>query len=370
MVSLDAISLTGVFGVCVYYVFAWLFVGRDPKPGTIVPQYEPPSGLSPAMIRYIWKERFDDRTFWASALSLVARGLATTECTNSAAVLRLKEKMQHLPALPSEEEILLRQVRSSSIRKGMSLSLLDEDTAWTAHKMAEALRQSPGMWFQENREYVICGAALSLIAVALVARPENVDELIPFALGLGIMGPGSFYLFFLLMRLRDVFHIARQKLDGVLLRRALMLCGLAIPCLGGIVLGCVVLGSNFGWPTVAATALLTGLTVLAIPLMKAPTREGRVLLDKIEGFRTFLRSVESLPMNREQAPGEGAGSYEKYLPYAVALEVDQKWSDREMALVSTAHQYETLMAAHAFYLGMWNGNPVEMVFKPEPPKQY
>jgi hypothetical protein len=72
-------------------------------------------------------------------------------------------------------------------------------------------------------------------------------------------------------------------------------------------------------------------------------------------------------MDREDAPSDHAGVYEKYLPYAVALEVDQRWSDKLVALASTLHKNEELVQAHSFYLGMWNGKPVEMVFTPKPP---
>jgi hypothetical protein len=56
-------------------------------------------------------------------------------------------------------------------------------------------------------------------------------------------------------------------------------------------------------------------------------------------------------------------------PNAVALEVEQTWGDKFVALTSTLHRSEALATAHSFYLGMWNGKPVEMVFKPEPPKR-
>ncbi len=59
-----------------------------------------------------------------------------------------------------------------------------------------------------------------------------------------------------------------------------------------------------------------------------PTKSGQELLDAIEGFREYLKSVERFPINRPDAPGVHAGLYEKYLPYAVALEVEQSWSDK------------------------------------------
>ena len=66
--------------------------------------------------------------------------------------------------------------------------------------------------------------------------------------------------------------------------------------------------------------------------------------------------------------GRKSGLYEKYLPYALALEVEQAWGDQFLALASTFHQNAGLAGAESFYLGMWNGKPVEVVYKPEPSK--
>ena len=54
--------LTGIAvgAVCCYYIVMWSIEGRDPQRGTIVIQYEPPASLSPSMLRYVWKETFDE----------------------------------------------------------------------------------------------------------------------------------------------------------------------------------------------------------------------------------------------------------------------------------------------------------------------
>jgi hypothetical protein len=88
---------------------------------------------------------------------------------------------------------------------------------------------------------------------------------------------------------------------------------------------------------------------------------GNKLLNEIEVFRMFLHSVERYPMDRIDGPGAQAGSYEKYLPYAVALEVEQQWADKHIALSSSSHHQEDVITAHSFYLGMWNGKPVEIL---------
>ncbi len=70
-------SLLGLALVCAYYLVVWKRSRGQTR--SIITQYEPPRGLSPAMLRFIWKERFDDRTFWAAILSLVSKGVATLE---------------------------------------------------------------------------------------------------------------------------------------------------------------------------------------------------------------------------------------------------------------------------------------------------
>ena len=74
LVTLGAILI--VFG---YQFVMWLRRGVDPPQGTRVIRYEPPRGLSPALMRYIWKQDFDDRGLWAAALNLVAKGLLVIE---------------------------------------------------------------------------------------------------------------------------------------------------------------------------------------------------------------------------------------------------------------------------------------------------
>ncbi|MGA9391053.1 MAG: hypothetical protein WBV69_11460 [Candidatus Sulfotelmatobacter sp.] len=253
-------------------------------------------------------------------------------------------------------------------RKGMRISMLDDETVGVVSDMADALRRTAvGTLFAENRNYLVAGIIFSLIALCLVARPSRADEWMTLALGLAVMAPGAFYLVFLVLRIRDVCLAATEKLQVAVLGRAAVLLGLTVPCVAAIVLGSVVLITTFGWPTIAAAAFLTGVTLFFGHRFKAPTALGMTRLDQIEGFRLFLRSVERLPMDREEAPSGRGGVYEKYLPYAVALEVDQKWSDKLVALSSTVHRSEALVTAHSFYPGMWNGKPVEMVFTPKPP---
>jgi uncharacterized membrane protein len=90
-------------------------------------------------------------------------------------------------------------------------------------------------------------------------------------------------------------------------------------------------------------------------LLKAPTREGRKLLDEIEGLRMYLGVAErdelkSLP-GPDQPPTLDAKRYEALLPYAMALEVEQAWTRKFTAAVGIAAAQQS---SPSWYYGSGN----------------
>jgi hypothetical protein len=75
-------------------------------------------------------------------------------------------------------------------------------------------------------------------------------------------------------------------------------------------------------------------------LLKAPTREGRKLLDAIEGLRMYLGVAERDELKSLHGPGQApavdAKRYEALLPFAMALEVEQAWTAKFTAAVGAA----------------------------------
>jgi hypothetical protein len=269
--------------------------------------------------------------------------------------------------LPQEERLLVHEMLAHRKRKGMRIGMLDGRTEVIVSQMADLLRREAlGVWFEENRAFLIIGTVLSGIAVFVAARPHGADEWFALGISLAVMAPSVYYLTFLLLRTQDLYRTAHNKLDAQVISRAAVLFAWIVPCIAGITLGFVVLGGTFGWPVLAVTVVVTALDVHFLHFMRIPTQEGRKLLDEVEGFRLFLKEVDQFPMDTSEAPHEHPGIYEKFLPYAVALEVEQAWSDRFIAMASTFHQAETVPNMQSFYLGMWDGKPVEIVYRPEP----
>lgn len=84
------------------------------------------------------------------------------------------------------------------------------------------------------------------------------------------------------------------------------------------------------WHTLSLVAL-TVLNVAFMYLMPAPTAKGQQVRTEIEGFRLYMETAEKLQLNAVQ-PGSQAPPpmtkerYERFLPYAVALGVEDPWT--------------------------------------------
>jgi uncharacterized membrane protein YgcG len=75
-------------------------------------------------------------------------------------------------------------------------------------------------------------------------------------------------------------------------------------------------------------------------LVRAPTKDGRALLDEIEGLKLYLSVAERDELERLPGPNAppalDAKRYEALLPYAVALEVEEAWTAKFTAAAGAA----------------------------------
>ena len=70
------------------------------------------------------------------------------------------------------------------------------------------------------------------------------------------------------------------------------------------------------------------LHVAFVYLMKAPLTRGRELMDKLAGFKLYLEVAEKEDLNLKHPPELTPQLFERYLPYAIALEVEQDWAEQ------------------------------------------
>jgi uncharacterized membrane protein len=116
----------------------------------------------------------------------------------------------------------------------------------------------------------------------------------------------------------------------------------------------ILLSGGNGIPALIVLAVLAGVMHLVFAwLLKAPTRDGRKLLDGIEGLRMYLGVAERDELKSMRGPGQpptlDAKRYEALLPFAMALEVEEAWTSKFTAAVGAA-------AAQQSSPGWYHGN--------------
>jgi uncharacterized membrane protein len=62
--------------------------------------------------------------------------------------------------------------------------------------------------------------------------------------------------------------------------------------------------------------------------LKAPTLAGRRLLDQIDGFKHYLQVAEKDEIAMQGAPRFNSEIYETWLPYAIALDLENEWTEK------------------------------------------
>jgi uncharacterized membrane protein YgcG len=106
---------------------------------------------------------------------------------------------------------------------------------------------------------------------------------------------------------------------------------------------------------VIATVVLMFLTMAFFAIiMKRPTLRGRQLLDEMLGFKDFLEIAEKEELNLRNPPEKTPELFESYLPFALALGVDQQWSERFASLLASIRQPNGDSYSPGWYDGKWN----------------
>ena len=359
----DALFLTSGFLVLLlYYLIAWSAVGRDPAPGVIMALYQPPQDLSPAGMRYLQRMGFDNKTFAAAILDMAVRGFLTIKEQAGSYTLYTTGKDSRVLS-PDEREIAAR------LFDGRNEIWLHNENHETIHAALKALQKwlaaaEQKTYFVTNSRYLIAPVALSVVVVVAYL----------IALGAPQVVAGVFLSFWLTMwtigvyglvvaayvAWRAVLHSRSSTLAGVAgVGKALMLTLFGIPFVFFEGMGFTFLMKLTSLAFVLfilASGLLHG---LFLHLMKAPTVTGRRLLDQVEGFKSFLGAVDGDRLNRAAPPEQTPAVFEKFLPYALALDVEQDWAEKFSGILAgagTAPAGSSSGYAPSFYSGnAWSG---------------
>ena len=94
--------------------------------------------------------------------------------------------------------------------------------------------------------------------------------------------------------------------------------------------------------------------ILFAIIMKKPTAPGRQLMDRSAGFREYLEIAEKDELNLRNPPDKTPALFESYLPFALALGVEQQWAERFARIFAGLKGPNNTEWHPSWYNGSWN----------------
>ncbi len=270
----------------IFYTMAWRRHGRDPEQGTIIPQFEPPPGITPAQAGYIVRQKYDPSLFAATLVD--------------AAVHR------DLDILVEKKGLLFKSLVYSFSRP-------------------EGGRATPASGMDDRY-----GMSVRSLYGQVAERGKYNPQIRSLNTELETT-------------LRKQMQVSRTKDGGIrgyfALNRAYGVIGFLV-LLAGLITGVFFL-ANYYSQKLAVLSLLLFLAALVVQIvfsriMKAYTPEGRKLTDQILGFRMYLDTAEQQVFQQLTPPEKTLDLFEKYLPYAIALDVENHWAEKFSDIVQKA----------------------------------
>ena len=328
----NPLVIFGFIGLLLFYLFTWWQVGRDPKAGLIIPHYQPPKGFPPGAMRYIKEMGHDKKVFTAAILNLAVKGYIKIHKTSSKFELESIKKPDM--KLPIGEHAVL-----SNLFKvyGQKLTLKNKNhrlisSAISEHK--KALKQEYSQsYFLHNKKYLIIGILITiLLAIYIfISIPDSSEPgaALFLVFWLSIWTPVTGFLIY------AWYQALRRKLSGEKasdLGTFALFAGVWSFFEVGALAG---LGALIGIANGILIVLLFVVNIIFYFLLKTPTLKGRKLLDKVEGFKQYLEVAEKEELNLKYPPNKTPKLFEAYLPYALALGVENQWSEQFVDVFNT-----------------------------------
>jgi uncharacterized membrane protein YgcG len=318
-----------------YYLVVWSRVGRDPAPGVIIPLFEPPPGFSPAATRFLMRLGFDNKAFTAAVVNMAVKGHLTIEEHNEDYTLR-KRHQDQAPLSAGERKLssrLFSGLREAVELKNQNHSIIKEARDALKGTLNHELTK---VYFFKNSQYLIPGAALTLLGLALMVLTASE----PFQAGFSMLWLAIWTVacYVLVIGAWKKWQLVRG-LDVWQWGKILAALGaslFALFFLTGEVVGLYLLADAMSLGAGLLLVALIFTNCLFYHLLKAPTLKGRRVMDQIEGFKLYLSVAEKERLEMFHPPEKTPALFEKYLPYALALDVENEWSEQFAEVLARA----------------------------------
>ncbi|MGA9794373.1 MAG: DUF2207 domain-containing protein [Rhizomicrobium sp.] len=347
-------AIAGVLILLIYFCVVWWEHGRDPRRGTIIPLFAPPQGFSPAALRYVHRMAYDRKVFAAALVDMAVKRFL--KITQSGSTYTLTRTDTDGGANLSSGERKLGAVLLGS--PGSSIELKQDNHTVIAQAIsalkATLQAEDQAAYFINNTGWFI-GGILILIVTALAAAALS-D--IPGGMGV-LLVPFVFIVVILAFVGHNAVNAWSMAFSGPGSRAANVFRALVSTLVTVVFLvafgagGMLAAGQNLPVAMLFVLAVGGVASYAFYHLLKAPTLLGSKILDQIDGFKMFLNTTEKNRLEVLNPPQVTPEVFEKFLPYAIALDCENQWSKKFEAEAAAAAAAGNDQYGYAGYSPIW-----------------
>ncbi|SKB86778.1 Predicted membrane protein [Soonwooa buanensis] len=316
-----------------YFVKTWFRHGRVTNKPIVIPQFDAPYNLSPAAIGYIEKGEYDASHLAANLVDMaIKKVISLKEDTshqqtfNTFRVYDIKKLTDNTEALLDDEKLIFNDIFGEKTSKLKIDGTYDRRLKNASADLHKLLRKNlekftvdiPNMRFVYNALMMIVGTFLLGLLYASLADNNNFE----------MFGIGAMFVFFdgliilLVLSLWKEFY--KTFIVFVLLIFLILFCvPLFLFAFGGSE-DMTRLGSDC-----FKFLIFGGISLLIFKyFIKRPSDEKVQMKSEIEGFKMYLGTAEEAQLKFHNPPEMTTDLYEKFLPYAIVLNVQDIWGQR------------------------------------------
>lgn len=334
-------------GLLLYYYSTWKKYGVDPEKPIIYPQFNSPDDLSPASLGYIHNESFKNKYLTAALVNLAIKGYVQIVEDEDPGIFGLFKSKQFTVKklknpdqnLPKEEINLMNNLFSKSIVDSIKF-----DGQYDS-KIEQAVRSFQStLKFQHDK---------------MLNEGNNSKKLIvPILVILGVYFLGLFISFTIFPEFEKVFLgifllavLTIAFVVAIILFKffpGLFKIFLVFPVIAFVVLGMLIYkGSDFTIDNnfnICYIFIVLGFMSLVIYqfLIKRPSEEKLRKKSLIDGFKMYMGAAENQQLKFHNPPEMTPQSFEKLLPFAMVLGVDEIWGKKfDDLLKKMSYEYQS-----------------------------
>jgi uncharacterized membrane protein YgcG len=323
-------TLAAVLGMIIlmaYYLWIWFKIGRDPAKGPIIPLFSPPEGFTPGAVRFVTRMGFDHKSFASAVVNMAVKGFLNiqenqdqftlSKTGTGDALLSKGEKRIATTLFQGTDRITLETANHRNI-----------GTAMASFKKSLKI-DFEKRYFQLNSKWLIPGGIISLITLmCVVASASEIGGAVFMLVWLSIWTGGCFALVLTTIKAWQSAFSGGGSVGGVKKSSPVGITLFTLPFVGFEFFGMWAFSSMASPMAVGVLFLIIAVNFIFYHLMKAPTLYGRRIMDQIEGFKLYLSVAEQQGLAMRNAPEKTPQVFEKFLPFALALDVENQWSEQ------------------------------------------